>query len=55
MKRAIEAGKSEYAFPKILAIGISLLNLLPEWLQPLFLKGFFFTVQPDHESKTSRR
>ena len=55
MKRAIEAGKSEYAFPKILAIGISLLNRLPEWLQPLFLKGFFFTVQPDHESKTSRR
>ncbi len=55
MKRAIEAGKSEYAFPKILAVGISLLNLLPEWLQPLFLKGFFFTVQPDHESKTSRR
>lgn len=49
MNRAIEAGKSEYAFPKILAIGISLLNLLPEWLQPLFLKAFFFTVQPDRQ------
>ena len=55
MKRAIEAGKSELAFPKILAFGISLLNLLPECLQPIFLKGFFFTVQPDQESKAGRR
>lgn len=51
MKHAIEAGKREYAFPKILAIGIALLKLVPASLEHLFLNGFFFTVEPDRESR----
>ena len=54
MKAAIESEKAEYAFPRILAFGIGLLNLLPRCLQPLFLKGFFFTVKPDHESASTK-
>ncbi len=50
IKKAIESGKAEWAFPRILAIGIGLLNLLPRSLQPFFLKGFFFTVRPDRDS-----
>ena len=55
IKHAIESEKAEYAFPRILAIGIGLLNLLPRWIQSLFLKGFFFTVQPDQESRGIKR
>ena len=55
MKWAIEAGRAEYAFPRILAIGIALLNMLPRCLQSIFLKGFFFTVEPDRESRTGGR
>lgn len=51
MKHAIDAGKREYAFPKILAIGIALLKLVPASLEHLFLNGFFFTVEPDRESR----
>ena len=51
MKRAIEDGKREYAFPKILAIGIALLKFVPASLEHLFLEGFFFTVEPDRESR----
>ena len=51
MKRAIDSGKREYAFPKILAIGIALLKLVPASLEHLFLNGFFFTVEPDRESR----
>ncbi len=51
MKRAIDGGKREYAFPKILAIGIALLKLVPASLEHLFLNGFFFTVEPDRESR----
>ncbi|EJX07787.1 hypothetical protein EVA_04101 [gut metagenome] len=54
MKKAIESGKAEWAFPRILAVGIALLNLLPRCLQPFFLKGFFFTVQPDRDSLKQR-
>ena len=50
---AIDAGKAEYAFPWILAFGIRLLNLIPRWMQNLFLKGFFFTVEPDAESRSA--
>ena len=52
---AIEAGRSEYAFPWILAFGIRLLNLIPRVMQNFFLKGFFFTVVPDAESRTNRK
>lgn len=55
IKKAIESGKAEWAFPEILAIGIRLLNLLPRRLQPLFLKGFFFTVEPDRDSQKHRQ
>lgn len=51
MKRAIDGGKREYAFPKILAIGIALLKLVPASLEHFFLNGFFFTVEPDRESR----
>lgn len=51
MRRAIEGGKREYAFPKILAIGIALLKFVPASLEHLFLEGFFFTVEPDRESR----
>lgn len=51
MRRAIEGGKREYAFPKILAIGIALLKFVPASLEHLFLEGFFFTVEPDQESR----
>lgn len=51
MKRAIDGRKREYAFPKILAIGIALLKLVPASLEHLFLNGFFFTVEPDRESR----
>lgn len=54
IKAAIESGKLEFAFPRILAFGIRLLNLLPHWAQGFFLKGFFFTVEPDAESKAQR-
>ena len=54
MMRAIEKGKAECAFPFYLAWGISLLNLLPLWLQRPFLKSFFFTVEPDQESRWGR-
>ena len=53
MIRAIDAGRAEYAFPWILALGIRLLNMLPRCFQGLFLKGFFFTVVPDAESRLS--
>lgn len=52
MMAAIDAGKAEYAFPWILAFGIRLLNLIPRWMQDFFLKGFFFTVEPDAESRS---
>lgn len=52
MMAAIEAGKAEYAFPWILAFGIRLLNLIPRRMQNFFLKGFFFTVEPDAESRS---
>ena len=52
MMAAIDAGKAEYAFPWILAFGIRLLNLIPRWMQNFFLKGFFFTVEPDAESRS---
>lgn len=55
MIRAIDAGRSEYAFPWILALGIRLLNMLPRCFQGLFLKGFFFTVVPDAESRLSEQ
>lgn len=51
MKQAIEGREREYAFPKILAIGIALLKLVPASLEHLFLNGFFFTVEPDRESR----
>lgn len=51
MKRAIEGEKREYVFPKILAIGIALLKFVPASLEHLFLEGFFFTVEPDRESR----
>lgn len=51
MKRAIDGRKRKYAFPKILAIGIALLKLVPASLEHLFLNGFFFTVEPDRESR----
>lgn len=51
IKKAIESEKSEMAFPRILAWGITLLNMLPRRLQPFFLKGFFFTVEPDTDSQ----
>lgn len=54
MKNAIEAGRDEYAFPWHLAFGIRLLGLIPKCLQSFFLKGFFFTVVPDEESKAGR-
>ncbi len=54
IKAAIESGKREFAFPWILAFGIRLLNLLPHWAQGFFLDGFFFTVEPDSESKAQR-
>lgn len=54
MKNAIEAGRDEYAFPWHLAFGIRLLGLIPKCLQNFFLKGFFFTVVPDEESKAGR-
>ena len=54
IKAAIESGKREFAFPWILAFGIRLLNLLPHWAQGFFLEGFFFTVEPDSESKAQR-
>lgn len=54
IRAAIEAGKPEYAFPWILAFGIRFLNLLPAWAQNFFLKGFFFTVEPDQESRAER-
>lgn len=50
---AIDAGKAEYAFPWILAFGIRLLNLIPRRMQNLFLKEFFFTVEPDAESRSA--
>lgn len=55
MIRAIDAGRAEYAFPWILALGIRLLNMLPRCFQGLFLKGFFFTVVPDAESRLSEQ
>lgn len=54
IQRAIESQKAEFSFPKILAVGIGLLNLLPRCLQPIFLKGFFFTVKPDQERLRNR-
>lgn len=49
--KALERNSGEVAFPTHLAWGIRLLNCLPECLQPVFLKGFFFTVEPDAESR----
>ena len=49
--KSLERNSGEVAFPKHLAWGIRLLNCLPECLQPIFLKGFFFTVEPDAESR----
>ena len=54
MMSAIEGRKAECAFPFYLAWGISLLNLLPRPLQRPFLRSFFFTVEPDQESRWGR-
>lgn len=55
MKRAIERRDREYAFPKILALGIALLKFVPTSWEHFFLKHFFFTVEPDAESVHNRR
>ncbi len=50
--RALEENLPEYAFPWYLAWGIRALECLPEGLQKVFLKGFFFSVVPDEESRS---
>lgn len=51
MLKALRRNRAECAFPAILAWGIRALSLLPECLQGVFLKSFFFTVEPDAESR----
>lgn len=46
IRRGLEAGRGEIAFPALLALGLKLLPLLPEPLANLFLKGFRYRVAP---------
>ncbi len=51
IRRGVERGSPVIAFPALLALGISLLNLLPARLGDAILRKFFsFTVIPDAES-----
>lgn len=56
IRRGVERGSPVIAFPAALALGISLLNLLPARLGDAILRTFFaFTVIPDAESPRARK
>lgn len=55
IKKGVEQNRAEIIFPSILAWGIRLLEMLPEWCQSFFLKSFFFTVVPDEEAQMKRQ
>ncbi|QLA21264.1 SDR family NAD(P)-dependent oxidoreductase [Desulfolutivibrio sulfoxidireducens] len=51
IRRGVDRGRAVIAFPGILALGITLLNLLPPRLGDAILRKFFaFSVVPDAES-----
>ncbi len=51
----LERNRFRIVFPRIVAIGIFLLECLPESLQAFFLKRFEFSVVPDREAQACRR
>lgn len=50
----LAANRAKIVFPKLLAVGTLLLRLVPECLQPLFLKSFDFSVVRDSESSAAK-
>lgn len=50
----LAADQGKIVFPKLLALGTVLLRLVPECLQPLFLKAFDFSVVRDAESAVAK-
>lgn len=55
IRTAMEKNRAKVAFPWVLAVGIGLLNCLPEALQKHFLKPYDFSVEPDVESVKQSR
>jgi short-subunit dehydrogenase len=51
----LEKNRFRIVFPRIVAIGIFLLECLPESLQAFFLKRFEFSVVPDREAQARHR
>jgi short-subunit dehydrogenase len=51
----LEKNRFRIVFPRIVAIGIFLLECLPESLQAFFLKKFEFSVVPDREAQARHR
>ncbi len=51
----LERNRFRIVFPRIVAIGIFLLECLPESLQAFFLKKFEFSVVPDREAQARHR
>jgi NADP-dependent 3-hydroxy acid dehydrogenase YdfG len=49
IRRGLDAGRGEIAFPPMLVLGLKLLALLPEPLARLFLAGFRYTVAARRE------
>lgn len=46
----LEAGSDNIVFPRLLALGIRCLHLLPQPLADFFADRFGFTIRPDAES-----
>ncbi len=55
IRSRLEAGADNIVFPRLLALGIRCLHLLPQSLADFFAARFGFTIRPDAESPAAKK